>query len=460
MRRPLALVVVALAVFALAAPAADAHPLGNFSINHLVRVRAGAGTVHVHYVLDQAEIPTFQERDLPASVVLARKVAEVRRRLTLRADDRPVTLRPAAGARLSHPPGQGGLPLTRVELDLVARIAPTATVVVHDGTFPGRIGWKAIVAVRGAGTAVRANVPTFDPTRGLRTYPKDALQSPLDVRTASLTVRPGAGTVTAPRSPFAGTPTSTNRSGDGLAGTFHRAAEGRGVLVLLLIAALGWGALHALSPGHGKAMVAAYLVGARGRPRHAVALGATVTVTHTIGVFALGLVTLALSAYVVPEDLYPWLNLASGVLVVGIGAGVLSSRVRRRRAERAHHHHQHHPHAHGGSQHTHDAPEQVTWRGLLAMGTSAGLIPCPSALVVLLAAVAQHEIALGLVMIAAFSLGLAGTLTALGLAVVWARGVVARLSFSGPVLAALPAGSALVIVGLGLALTARAVGQL
>jgi nickel/cobalt transporter (NicO) family protein len=448
MRRLLTLVAVVLGLAALAAPAAGAHPLGNFSINHLVTVRADVGELRLHYVLDQAEIPTFQERGLPRSAVLARKLGEVRRRLTARADGRIVPLRVAAGARLSHPPGQGGLPLTRVEFDLSGRMPRTATVTVHDATFPGRVGWKAIVVVRGAGTAVRSSVPAFDPTRGLRTYPKDALLSPLDVRTARLAVDRGGGTLIAPRSPFSGAPTSSNRSGDGVAGLFRRAADGRGVLVFLLLAALGWGALHALSPGHGKALVAAYLVGTRGTARHAVALGATVTTVHTIGVFALGLVTLALSAYVLPEDLYPWLNLVSGLLVVGIGAGVLRRRLRARM--------RHHDHAH----HHHDIPDRVTWRGLVAMGASAGLIPCPSALVVLLAAIAQHEVGLGLLMIVAFSLGLATTLSALGLAVVWARAAAARLSSSGPVITALPAVSALVIVGAGLALTARALEQL
>src|SRR5205814_3360394 len=168
---------------------------------------------------------------------------------------------------------------------------------------------------------------------------------------------------------------------DPLSRAFSDAASGKGVLLLLLLTAFAWGALHALSPGHGKAMVAAYLVGARGTARHAVALGATVTVTHTAGVFALGLVALALSHYVLPEQLYPWLNLASGLLVVLVGAGVLRGRVRRLRARGHHHHH----HQHG--------PDELSWRGLLGMGASAGLIPCPSALVVLLAAIAQHQVA-------------------------------------------------------------------
>jgi ABC-type nickel/cobalt efflux system permease component RcnA len=196
-------------------------------------------------------------------------------------------------------------------------------------------------------------------------------------------------------------------------------------------------------------MVAAYLVGTRGTARHALALGATVTVTHTAGVFALGLVTLALSQYVLPEQLYPWLNLASGLLVVLVGAGVLRGRVRRLRAQ-----------AHAHADHDHHGPEDLTWRGLLGLGASAGLIPCPSALVVLLAAIAQHEVALGLVLIVAFSLGLAGTLTALGLLVVLGGRLANRLRVPPAVGAALPAVSAVVIVAAGFVLTIRAVPQL
>src|SRR5205085_2252287 len=257
------------------------------------------------------------------------------------------------------------------------------SVALRDGTFPGRVGWKDVIVAPGSGTAVRSSVPTSDPTRGLRAYPKDMLSSPLKVRAATFAVAPGSGTVWAPRGsgPVA---TTHNRSGDGLAGVFADAAAGKGVLVFLLLAAFGWGALHALSPGHGKAMVAAYLVGTRGTARHAAVLGATVTITHTIGVFALGVVTLALSQYVLPEQLYPWLTLASGLLVVAVGAGVLRSRVRARRAALAHTHaHEHghahhHEHGHGHSHpHVHShAPSDLSWRGLLGMGASAGLIPC------------------------------------------------------------------------------------
>jgi len=432
-----ALAAVALLLAAAAAPAAQAHPLGNFSINHLTTVRIAEDEVRLRYVLDQAEIPTVQERGLSRAEVLERKRGEVERRLVLTVDGRRVPLEDAGAPRLGFPPGAGGLDTTRLELPLRAAVHDPHRVELHDGTFPGRIGWKAVVSAPGEGTAVRTTAPSGDPTGGLRRYPQNLLSSPLDRRDARFAVRPGDGTLTAPKAEGGGL--AESRADDGFAGLFEDAAAGEGVLLLLLLAAFGWGALHALSPGHGKAMVAAYLVGTRGTARHAVALGATVTVTHTIGVFVLGVVTLALSQYVLPEDLYPWLTLVSGLLVVTIGASVLRSRLRR--ARHAHHHH------HG----------ELSWRGLLGMGTAAGLIPCPSALVVLLAAISQHEVGLGLLLISAFSLGLAATLTGLGLAVVSARRLIPSRLAAGRLATALPAASALLIVGVGFVLTAKAV---
>jgi ABC-type nickel/cobalt efflux system permease component RcnA len=211
------------------------------------------------------------------------------------------------------------------------------------------------------------------------------------------------------------------------------------VVVLSLLLATFWGAAHALTPGHGKAIVAGYLVGSRGRPRHAVALGLIVTVTHTIGVFALGLVTLALSAFVVPERLYPWLALASGLLVVGVGVGVL------RRRLKPHRHHHHH--------HARDV------RGLLGVGVAAGLLPCPSALVVLLSAIALHRIGLGLALILAFSVGLAATITGIGLVAVLARRAFGRLRLDGRLVRALPAVSAALIVTLGIGMILKALPE-
>ena len=451
MRRGLAVFVVLFA--ALAAPA-GAHPLGNFSIHHVAEVSVSADRVDVRYLLDQAEIPTFQERGVARAERLRRKQAEVLRRLRVEADGRALTLAPGT-PRLELRRGEGGLETTRFELALSARVR-ARRVVVRDGTYPGRVGWRAIVARPGRGTAVRSSVPAADPTRGLTRYPADALSSPADVRSARLDARPGDGTLTAP-----GLKPRANQGADedGLAGLFADAAAGEGVLILLLLAAFGWGAVHALSPGHGKAMVAAYLVGTRGTARHAAALGATVTVAHTAGVLLLGVVALTLSAFVLPEQLYPWLNLASGLLVVVVGAAVLRSRARRRAHAHGHHQHDHEGHAHGGHAHSHH-PEDLSARGLLAMGASAGLIPCPSALVVLLGAVAQHQLALGLVMIVAFSLGLAATLTVLGIAVVHASRAATRLPVPGRVITALPTASALVIVGVGVMLTFQAAGQL
>jgi nickel/cobalt transporter (NicO) family protein len=450
----LAIGLTLIAAFLAAPTTAQAHPLGNFSVNHVTTVRISDDEVRLRYLLDQAEIPTVQERGLSTEELLQRKRAEVQGGLVLSVDGRRVPLQLDGRGRASFPEGSGGLPTSRFEFRLTASVDSPRSVRLRDNTFEDRVGWRAIVSAPGAGTAVRTGVPSSDPTEGLRRYPDDLLSSPVDRRDASFSVKPGDGTLTAPRGEGAasegsevaasegGAVAANGRASEGgFAGLFERASQGEGVLALLLLAAFGWGALHALSPGHGKAMVAAYLVGTRGTPRHAIALGATVTVTHTIGVFALGLVTLALSQYVLPEDLYPWLNLAAGLLVVAIGAGVLRSRIRHAK----HHHHHHHHH-------------DVTRRGLIGMGAAAGLIPCPSALVVLLAAVSQHEVALGMLLIVAFSLGLAATLTALGLAVVYARRIVPRLKVPR-LAAALPAASALLIVAVGCVLTVNAVPE-
>jgi nickel/cobalt transporter (NicO) family protein len=446
--RVVGLLVIAAVFAAIGAAPAQAHPLGNFSVNHLSTVSISSDRVDVRYILDQAEIPTVQERGLSRAEILHRKLDEVRRGLVLEVDGRPTALRPVGAPRLSFPAGAGGLATTRVELTLNAAVRGPRRVELQDNTFPGRVGWRAVVSAPGDGTAVRTTTPSGDPTGGLRRYPRDLLASPADRRSASFSVRPGDGSLTAPRGDGTGSAASRTAS-DGFAGLFADAASGEGVLLVLLAAAFGWGALHALSPGHGKAMVAAYLIGTRGTSRDAVLLGATVTVTHTIGVFALGLVTLGLSQYVLPEDLYPWLTLVSGLMVVAVGAGVLRSRLRQAHAHP-------HPHEHDHD-HEHPHDHELGRRGLLGMGAAAGLIPCPSALVVLLAAIAQHEVGLGMLLIVAFSLGLAGTLTMLGLVVVHARRFVPPRMAASRVAALMPAASALLVIAVGFVLAARAV---
>jgi nickel/cobalt transporter (NicO) family protein len=477
---------IAVAVMAsLPATAADAHPLGNFTVNHLTQVAVADDGVQLRYILDVAEIPTFQARHQSRTQILQRARREIAARLAVTVDGRRLALRDAGTALLSFPRGQGGLNTTRIEIPLRAAATGVHDVALRDGTYPDRLGYTALVARPGTGTAVRSSVSSEDPTHGLRAYPPSAVQRPLDQRTATLKVRDGDATLVAPR--FAGGHTVTTQSGagDGFAGVFEDAAAGKTALLLLLLAALGWGALHALSPGHGKAMVAAYLVGSKGTSRHAVVLGAVVTITHTVGVFALGLVTLLLAQYILPEDLFPWLTLTSGLLVVGIGLTVLRSRLTDHRARRAHHHfHEHHAHDHshehhaddhsdehhrhdpdhghdhGPLGHSHDVPDTITWRGLIGMGASAGLIPCPSALVVLLGAVAQHQVALGLLLIVAFSVGLAATLAVLGLLVVHAHRLATKVDVPQRLVTALPAASALLIVGVGCAITLQAAPML
>jgi len=240
-------------------------------------------------------------------------------------------------------------------------------------------------------------------------------------------------------------------------------ARCRGIVVVSLLVAAFWGAAHALTPGHGKALVAGYLIGTRGRPRDAVLLGATVTMTHTAGVFGLGLVTLLLSRFIVPEQLYPWLTLVSGLLVVGVGLGVLRARLRARapgaglQSDTDEHHHGHHHHHHQEGVQLKSDTERASSGGILGVGIAAGLLPCPSALVVLLSALALHRIGFGFALIVAFSLGLAATITGIGLVAVLARRIFSRVSLEGPVIRLLPALSAVVIVLVGLALTVRAI---
>jgi hypothetical protein len=262
---------------------------------------------------------------------------------------------------------------------------------LHDTNYAGRIGWKEIV--------VGARTPSV--SHELHAYPKSLLQSPRDVTRITVAVAPThdpAPTLTRGRALQA-----PDRVADsGFTALIAQRDLSPLVILAALAAALFWGAAHALSPGHGKTIVAAYLIGKRGTVRDAAALGGIVTVTHTIGVFALGLVTLGLSQWIVPDRLYPWLNLAAGVSVLLIGAAVLRSRAREWLHERAHRHGHHHDHDHG---HHHPEPGDG-FRGLLAVGVSGGLLPCPSALVVLLAAVSLHRLAFGLVLIVA-SAGLA-----------------------------------------------------
>jgi nickel/cobalt exporter len=428
-----------LGLLALTLPgAAAAHPLGNFTVNRYSGIEVAGNRVYVHYVLDLAEIPTFQEGDRVRAPGFAERMA---RGLDLQIDGRRAPLR-ALEHEFHFRPGAGGLKTLRFEAVYVSTRTGRA-LAFDDRNFEGRIGWREVVVrARDGARLLNSSVPAASESNALRAYPKNLLSSPLDVRSATATYEPGAEPGAPPRLSGAAPPAPAHGGFESLVQT----DLGVGAALVALLLAAFWGAAHALTPGHGKAIVAGYLVGSRGRPRHAVFLGLIVTATHTVGVFALGLVTLLLSQFIVPERLYPWLTVVSGLLVIAVGASVLRSRLRHRSA-----------HAHAQPHDHHHHYEELGAHGLLGVGVAAGLLPCPSALVVLLSAIALHRIALGLALIFAFSVGLAATITAIGLVAVLARGVFRRLRLDGPLVGALPSLSALLILAVGIGLTVKAI---
>ncbi len=479
----LLLVLAALAAVALPG-AANAHPLGNFSVNRYSRIEPAADGVRVLYVLDMAEIPTFQERpgiEADPEAYADRLVDEIRQNLSLTVAGRPVPLR-LQQRTLALPEGQGGLPTLRLEARFDAHTEPGETELAYrDDNEPNRVGWREIVARPAQdGTVLeRSSVPVEDVTDELRHYPDDLLSTPRNVRQASLTFKPGMSG----GEPMAAyqAPTVFERT----RGAFAELARTRdvtpGFVALALATAVILGAAHALQPGHGKTVVAAYMVGARGTPLHALFLGVTVTLTHTAGVYGLGAVTVFLSQYIVPERLYPILETVSGLLVVSIGVWLFGRRLLaavgvggaaepRQDQEHAHdqdddpgHGHGHgHGHEHGhGHRHHHHAAGAVGWRGLLALGISGGLLPCPEALMVLLITIAAHQVLLGLLLIVAFSLGLASVLVGFGLLLVYARALFQRLDVSGGLAPRLlPIASAAVIVVAGGLITLQALPRM
>ncbi|MBV8223246.1 MAG: hypothetical protein JO293_07780 [Candidatus Eremiobacteraeota bacterium] len=372
--------------------AAAAHPLGNFTVNHLTRVVASPTAVTMHYSLDLAELPSApilrgslpEWRDATARDVTAQ--------LALRYDGRTQPLR-LVDARTSTRPGAGGLRTIQLAMTFVAPpLEQGARLEFADDTYSGRIGWKDVVLDR-----------EFDPTNGLRTYPADLLGSPRANTTASaLATRRGLRRIAAPAQierPALPPAPSLVRS-NVLAEMLARARITPAFVILTLLAALALGALHGLEPGHGKTLMAVSLVGARATARQALILGGAITFTHTIGVIALGIVLLFATRYVVPEAIYPWITLASGIVVVVIGARALT------RALGAHH------------AHSHDAAAPVSFGAIVIAAGTGGIAPCPAALVVLMTALTVHRVGYGLALIVAFSLGLAAILVALGLAVV------------------------------------------
>ena len=489
------------AVCAAYAPSAAAHPMGNFAICHYARLQTDTGDIRIHYVIDMAEIPALSEKEAldadhngtvsPAekAAYLAARAAQLASGVTLTVNGTPLPLT-LLDSDLRLSPGAGGLETLKITLDWSAATpAGPRDIVWEDRNYPSRTGWKEIVAANGDNVALSgASAYSTDRSRGLSVYPRD-LVPPQDTE-ARFSASPGAAAASADASAPAPAATRDATPRDLFTQAITRRTLTPGVMLLGLLVAFVFGAFHALSPGHGKTMVAAYLVGSRGTARHAVTLGLIVTITHTLGVFALGLLTLFASRYIVPEKLYPVLSAVSGLAVFGVGVWLLVSRLRG--LPTGHHHthdhsthdhpaegadeihlhteghshdhshdhsHSHdHVHGHGPGQHTHDIPEgPITPRSLLALGISGGIVPCPSALVVLLSAVALHRIAYGMVLITAFSVGLASVLIVIGLMVVSTRHWVARFPAGEGLLRRLPVVSAAAITLIGVMLIIRAV---
>ena len=498
------LILILIAAHALV-PAASAHPLGNFTINHYAGLRISREAVFVEYILDMAEIPAFQEiaaldangngqaeYEEKAGYHPA-KCASLRQALELRLNGRPVPLI-LESSTLEFPPGVGGLPTLRLTCIFNAPLEAQQNqvqIAFQNNAFPKRLGWREIV-VNVEDVTLIGDFATTSLSQRLTSYPEDLLTTPLDQRHVSFEIwsegEPGVGI--AP-SAVEDLQTPIADRNDAFTRLILLEEINFPTLLLALMISFIWGAMHALTPGHGKTIVGAYLVGSRGTPVHALYLGVTTTITHTAGVIALGAVTLLASRFILPERLFPWLNFISGLLVAGIGLNLFLTRWQTaRRTVRtigdkafhlthhdphdhrhsnvgAHSHHHIHPHekdhSHtpGHSGHSHLPPgadgAPVTWRSLLALGISGGLLPCPSALVVMLGAIALNRVGLGLILVLAFSVGLAGVLALVGLAFVYTGRLFDRIPHREGVLRYVPIASALFITLAGLAITARAV---
>ena len=498
--RVASLVLAAVCLVLISFGSLNAHPLGNFTINHFARLEVGGAKIKLRYVIDMAEIPTFQELQsliatggaAPSTGELdayaSRNATRYAEGLQLVVDGTRLPLQ-LVSTQAKLVTGAGGLQTLRIESDFAAAIpagtpAMTRRLEFRDQNYSDRIGWREIVVTPVTATFVfDSSAYATSVTDELKAYPSDMLAAPLDERTAELSFTTGAIPSGAKALLMRDGHPVVVAARDRLTELIAVPELTAGVALLGLLVAVLLGGFHALSPGHGKTVVGAYLVGSRGTARHAAFLGLTVTITHTAGVFALGVVTLWASEYVVPERLFPMLGLLSGAIVVVMGASLLIRRLRAATGRHSHAHaddgHAHHehgpendhnhpgdpmqPHSHGGVSHSHLPPgadgSPVTWRSLLALGISGGILPCPSALVVLLAAISLHRVGYGLLLVVAFSAGLAGVLTAVGLAFVYAGRLLKSSGGFGRLGRVLPVFSALVITGAGLAICYSALNQ-
>jgi ABC-type nickel/cobalt efflux system permease component RcnA len=490
----------ALVVLPLTAPPAQAHPLGNFTVNHYNGLTLTPDHIEMLAIVDSAEIPTQQakpgidtDRDGDMSpeelaVHADEQCPTLTRSLTADVDGAPLAWQ-VVDTRAETVPGQAGLPTLRLtcRLRAGADLTEPSTVSFTDGYRTERIGWREITATGDGVRLPDAPVPSESVSDELRTYPEDLLSSPLDVRAVTLATEPGAGGGTSgaavPRlggtDPFSRLVAAGDRQLDDFIGRSELTPL-VGVLAVLLAVLLGAG--HAVLPGHGKTVMAAYLAGRRGRPRDAIVVG------HTAGVLVLGLVLTASTA-IAGEQALRVLGIISGLLIAGVGVFLLLGALRDRRtsqppelavvhsaqalhaapgasAEAHGHGHEHgheHAHEHGhrhGHSHEHGHSHGHGRRGLFGIGVAGGLVPSPSALIVLLGSVALGRTVFGVLLVLAYGVGMAGTLTAVGLLLVRVRGQLDRLGVrqggaAARALGWLPTATALLVLLVGLGLVVR-----
>jgi len=465
---------------------------------------------------------------------IAARGAELMHGLTLELESNSTPLR-LISSGVIFPPGAGGLPTMKMGFVFEASYPSTpsnldrrhVSLQYADNNYPGHSGWKEIVALGSAGSLLRSSVPATDRSGELSNYPTDLLTSPPQdleaslvatlpaapatlsdmqpVRIARSAALPSTARATAPN-PATGSngiapkqhaaahalaPREPSQAASAESTAVHLQANRQQMprsrfteliqaehlnawfLFTAALIAIGLGGLHALEPGHGKTIVAAYLVGSRGTARHAVLLGIIVTASHTAGVFALGAITLYASRYIVPEQLYPWLGALSGITIAGLGCYMLLRRFTGTATD-----HSHLPGASHGHwmfrkraardniasvpvQSTTSPTQSPALTQLLALGITGGIIPCPAALIVLLSAFALHRIGLGFFLIVAFSAGLAAVLIGFGMMAVYARRFVTRFQIDGSLTKRwLPAASAAFISALGLILTIQALSTI
>jgi len=512
-----------------------AHPMGNFSVNHYSRLHFHESGVDLTYVLDLAEIPTFQllgpwhagaeDQNLLDSKTRG-QVKEWVANLTLLQSGQRVPWKIKSIASMTAD-GAGGMPTLRI---VIAAEAPlqAGQVSYYDLNFPGRAGWKEIVIDHTPDAVLnKASQGASDLSAALTVYPTDPSITPPQDLTAAVDWSPKLAVVAAAKktnpivelpqqqqklaqsvtpaiSSFTGqqptAPGSVVR-GDFLSRMLQRKQLGSRLMLLCILAALGLGAMHAMSPGHGKTIVAAYLVGSRGTLKHAGLLGLVVTFTHTFTVFLLGLGVLFFQQYVVPEKIVPVLGMLSGLSIVLVGLSLLYKRAKAlmettQRHEHRHapsvrtselamayagnhnhshdhghhhdHYHDHHDHdhgnglvhSHGGSTHSHMIEGAITPGSLIALGIGGGMVPCPSALILMLSAIALGRPGFGLLLLIGFSAGLSMVLIGIGALALYARHLLpdSKKASQHPAFRLIPVFSAVVVIVLGLAVSAVSAG--